>query len=100
MKYLYQDVVQTSYGYYRLELTDEMVALINHKIAEEDGPWSEKPPHLTADDLIQIWADGPCDLPCPREDIQWTIEEVMDEYTELFIDKTETECMSRSADEF
>ena len=59
MKYLYQDIVQTSYGYYRLELTDEMVALINHKIAEEDSLWSEKPPHFTADDLIEIWADGP-----------------------------------------
>ena len=102
MKYLYQDVVQTSYGHYRLELTDEMVALINHKIAEEDSQWSEKPPHFTADDLIEIWADGPCDLElsCSREYIQWTIEDVMMENTELFINEAETECMSRSADEF
>ena len=54
MKYLYEDVVQTAYGHYRLELTDEIVDLINHKIAEEDNLWSEKPPHLTADDLIEI----------------------------------------------
>ena len=102
MKYLYQDIVQTSYGYYRLELTDEMVALINHKIAEEDSLWSEKPPHFTADDLIEIWADGPCELelPCPRSFIQEAIEDVMYEHTELFINKAETECMSRSADEF
>lgn len=102
MKYLYEDVVQTAYGYYRLELTDEMVGLINHKIAESDEWTSEAAPHFTADDLIEIWADGPCDLelPCPREDIQWTIEEVMMENTELFINKAETECKARTADEF
>ena len=102
MKYLYEDVVQTAYGHYRLELTDEIVDLINHKIAEEDDLWAEKLPHFTADDLIEIWADGPCDLelPCPRKHIQWTIEDVMIENTELFINKAETECVSRSADEF
>ena len=102
MKYLYEDVVQTSYGCYCLELTDEIVDLINHKIAEEASLWSEKPPRLTADDLIEIWADGPCDLelPCPRDYIQWAIEDVMMENTELFINETETECMAHTADEF
>ena len=102
MKYLYQEVDQTCYGHYCLELTDEMVGLINRQIAESDEWTSETAPHFTADDLIKIWADGPCDLelPCPRKYIQWTIEGVMMENTEFFIDEAETECTARTADEF
>ena len=102
MKYLYQEVVQTCYGHYCLELTDEMVGLINRQIAESDEWTSEAAPCFTADDFIEIWADGPCalELPCPRSFIQWTIEDVMDEYTELFINKAETELMARTVNEF
>ena len=101
MKYLYQDIVQTSYGCYCLELTDEMVDRINRKIAEDHTLWSEVPPHFTADDLIEIWADGPCELelPCSRKYIQWAIEGVMVECTEPFIHEVETEETSRTADE-
>ena len=100
MKYLYQDIIQTSYGCYCLELTDEKVNLINHKIAESDA-WTSDAPHFTADDLIEIWADGPCELelPCSRECIQWAIEDVMVECTEPFIHEVETEETSRTADE-
>ena len=102
MKYLYQDIVQTSYGCYCVELTDEKVNLINRQIAESEEWTSEAAPCFTADDLIEIWADGPCELelPCPRSFIQETIEEVMDEHTELFINEAETELMARTANEF